>query len=65
MRCFGGNLVSGYMPTIPVLRRQRQEGCKLDANLGHTALPGLKLGARWKGWGHEPRNVVPPEAGRG
>lgn len=34
--------------------------CRLEANLGHNALPNLKLDARSKGRECEPRNVVPP-----
>lgn len=64
MKCFG-DLVSGCVATIPAHRRQRQEGWKLEANLGHTALPGPKLDARLKRNGHKPRNVVTPEGGRG
>lgn len=61
----GGDLVSGYMPSILVPQKpEAGRICKLQANLGHKALPSLGLDARLKGRDHEPRNVVPPEAGR-
>jgi hypothetical protein len=28
---------------VPALRRQRQEGCKFEASLGHTANPVSKI----------------------
>lgn len=58
----GGNPVSEYMPSNPVQRQKAEAGrmCRLEANLGHNALPNLKLVARSKGRECEPRNVVPP-----
>lgn len=57
-----GNPVSEYMPSNPVQRQKAEAGrmCRLEANLGHNALPNLKLDARSKGRECEPRNVAPP-----
>lgn len=43
----GGDLVSGYMPSIPVPQKAEAGRMrKFEANLGHNALPSLKLDAR-------------------
>lgn len=58
MECFGGDLVSGYMPSILVPQKAEAGRMrKLQANLAHKALPSLRLDARLKGRDHEARNA--------
>lgn len=43
----GGDLVSEYMPSIPVPQKAEAGRMhKFEANLGHNELPSLKLDAR-------------------
>jgi hypothetical protein len=34
--------VGRYVPVSPTLRKQRQEGCKIEISLGYIARPSLK-----------------------